>query len=79
MNEKRTYTSVVASIETHIEHISNHLQNIDTHLERLNNSQGEQDEQISQNGNNITWVIKIGGGILVLILIPILLKFLEVI
>lgn len=71
---KRTYTQIVASIETQIIYVETHLRNIDSHLEKLNTSQGKQDLQIGRNKNNIGWVIKLGGVIIVLILIPLFLK-----
>ena len=46
-DDKRGYTAVLASVETHIVYISNHLQNIDTHLERQNSN-------IEKHGNRLT-------------------------
>ena len=58
MAEKRKYTEVLASIETHIQYISNHLANIDSHLEKQNTRLGNHDILITRNSTNIKWLIK---------------------
>ena len=64
MTEKRSYTEILAVLETHIHHISNHLQNIDIHLERLNTTVASNKERGLQNTNNIRWICRIGTFIL---------------
>jgi len=57
MEEKqkpRRYTEVVASLETHIIYIGNHLKNIDSHLEKQNSS-------IDKHGNRLTALETIQG------------------
>ncbi len=57
MEEKRKprrYTEVVASLETHIVYISNHLKNIDSHMEKQNTS-------IDKHGNRLTALETIQG------------------
>ena len=62
--EKRTYKEIVASLETHIIYINNHLQNIDSHLERLNSGEGMQNVAIAKNSVRISLIYKIGGSLL---------------
>lgn len=64
MAEGRTYKEVVASLETHIIYINNHLSNIDGHLEKLNTRTHDNEIQIAVNKTGISRIYKIGGGIL---------------
>lgn len=68
MAEKRTYTAVVSALETHIEHIREDVGKIELHLKELNKREGKQDVAIAKNKTNIGWVVKIGSGILFVIL-----------
>lgn len=52
MREKRTYKEILASVETHIIHINNHLGNIDGHLETQNRRLSGHDKAIAKN---TTW------------------------
>lgn len=61
--EKRTYTQVLASLETHIIYINNHLKNIDSHQEAQNNRIGRNEIRTAKNTAGIAW-IKWTGGIL---------------
>jgi len=67
MTEKRSYTAILASLDTHISHINNHLKNIDSHLEKLNNTNFEQSIAINRNKDRIVLFYKIGGGIAVIL------------
>ena len=69
MTDKRSYRDIVIATETHIAHISNHLQNIDTHLERLNATEGKQNIAIVKNATKIGLMWKIGGGLFSLLLL----------
>ncbi len=64
MAEKRKYTEVVASIETHILYMSKDIKSIKEHLGELNNHVGTQDVRITKNTSNISWLMRIGGGLL---------------
>lgn len=63
MAEKRTYKEVVASLETHIIYINNHLGNIDKHLNKLNERIGNSEVQTAVSKASISRIWKIGGGI----------------
>jgi len=65
---KRSYSEIVASIETHIIYINNHLANVDSHLEKINTTNLKQEVKIAKNKDRITLGYKIGGGILSIIL-----------
>ena len=54
LNDKRSYREVLASVETSLTYMNNHLGNIDKHLERGNNKLSEHDKAITKNS---TWVI----------------------
>lgn len=60
----RTIEEMVASMETHVIYINNHLGNIDSHLDRINNHEKEQDVAITKNSTRINMIIKVGGGVL---------------
>ena len=47
MPEKRAYKEVLASVETHIVYIGNHLQNIDSHLDKINNHLNDHSSRIT--------------------------------
>jgi len=55
VRESRSYKEVLASLETHIEHMRNHLGNIDAHLGRINDKIYDQEKRITgletDNGN----------------------------
>ena len=76
MADKKTYTQVVTTIETHVDYIRLHLKNLDSHLERINNRITEHDKITTMNKANINniWRVIGGMGLLLLALIPILLK-----
>lgn len=60
MADKRSYKEVLASLETHIIYINNHLGNIDKHLEKQNTSIADHGKSIAKNSTWITairWVI----------------------
>ena len=61
--ERRSYKEIVASFETHIIYINNHLQNIDTHLERLNMTVNDNKTRSKINkwaiGGIVTWLTAI--------------------
>ena len=67
MTEKRRYTDIVASLETHIIYIQTHLRNIDAHLGRLNTQENRQNVAIAKNSVRISLLWKIGGSLLALI------------
>lgn len=69
MAEKRPYKEILASVETHIIYVNNHLQNIDSHLERINNRLTDHDKAIANNTARISMIIKVGGGLIGLITI----------
>ena len=79
MTPKRTYTQVLSSIETHQEYTSTHLRNIDAHMARQNDKLYELEKSNTENKNNIKWIVGIGGGIITLILIPVVLNLIGVI
>ena len=64
MVEKRKYIDVVASIETHILYMGKDIKSIKDHLGELNNHVGKQDIRIARNTSNISWIMRIGGGLL---------------
>jgi len=66
MTEKRRYTDIVASLETHIIYIQTHLRNIDAHLEKLNTQENRQNVAIAKNSVRIGLLWKIGSGLLAL-------------
>ena len=76
--KRRSYTDVVASLETHIIYINNHLGNIDSHLDKLNNNVNENTTNCAKNKTNIKSLWWIAGGTGAGIL-AIILKVLEVI
>ena len=47
--KRQTYTENLASINTALIYVNNHLQNIDTHLERINGTLTDHDKQIIHN------------------------------
>jgi len=53
MADKRSYKEVLASVETSLIYMNNHLGNIDSHLERQNNSLTEHGKSIAKN---TTWI-----------------------
>jgi hypothetical protein len=60
MTRKRRYTETVASIETALTYINNHLKNIDSHLNRQNEALTEHSKAIARHGAWITafkWLI----------------------
>jgi len=63
MADKRTYKEVLASLETHIIYIGNHLKNIDSHMGKINDTNLEQELKIGRNKDRISLGYKIGGGI----------------
>ncbi len=63
MTEKRKYTEVVASIETHILYMGRDIKAIKEHIGEMNDHEGEQDVRITKNTNNIGWIMKIGGSL----------------
>jgi len=64
----RTYTAVVSSLETHIEHIREDITEIKMHLKESNDQTRKQGLAIAKNKANIHWIIKIGTGIAFVIL-----------
>lgn len=81
MLDKRSYKEIVASIETHIIYVNNHLGNIDQHLNAINNTNLEQEVKIIRNRDRISLFYKIGGGLGTLCgagLIALILKLLEI-
>ena len=81
MTEKRRYTDIVASLETHIIYIQTHLRNIDAHLERLNTQENRQNVAIAKNSVRIGLLWKMGWGSLLALItgvIAILLKIIGV-
>jgi len=74
MVDNRKYTEVLASVETHIIYINNHLGNIDQHLEKLNTTNQKQElkinenkGEISKNKGRIGLLFKIGGGVITIL------------
>ena len=63
MTEKRSYKEILASVETSLSYINNHLGNIDGHLEKINTTNLDQEVKIARNKDRIGLGYKIGGGI----------------
>ena len=81
MADKRTYKEIVASIETSIGYIDNHLRNIDAHLNRLNERTGDCELLSARNKDRISLAYKIGGGlfsVLSLALVALVLRLLGI-
>jgi len=81
MADKRSYTEILASVETHIVYVNNHLRNIDSHLEKINTTNLEQEVKIIRNKDRISLLYKIGGGLGTLCgagLIALILRLLEI-
>jgi len=76
MPENRPYKEVLASLETHIVYIKNHLGNIDQHLNKLNDRTSSNEHGIADNRSRIGFICKVsswvsgaifGGGIITII------------
>ena len=67
MTEKRSYKTILASVETHFIYINNHLSNLDKHLEKINTTNLQQEVKIARNKDRINLILRIGGGLLSLI------------
>ena len=76
MANKRSYRDLVIRLDEHMASVDNHLKNIDGHLNRLNERTGDCEVSVTKNSNNIKWIMRIGGGLF--LLIPIVLKLMGV-
>ena len=74
MTEKRKYTEVLASIETHITYINTHLRNLDGHLEKINTTNLAQEVKILRNKDRIGLIYKIGGGLITILVTALILS-----
>jgi len=68
MTDKRSYKEVLASVETSLTYINNHLANIDSHLNKLNERTGDCEVSTAKNKDRISLIYKIGGGFLTTLL-----------
>ena len=62
MTGRKSYTEIVATIETHMSYIQNHLRNIDSHLEKLNTTNATQNSRLDKQGtwlSAVKWVVGI--------------------
>lgn len=64
MSDKKSYTEVVASFETHIIYIREDIGEIKEQLKVLNARTGDCEVQVAKNKTRIGLIYKIGGSIL---------------
>jgi len=76
MSDKRSYSEILASVETHFIYINNHLKNIDSHMDKINNTNLEQEIKIHDTGKRIDpydkwskWILGITGTLMVAIVL----------
>jgi len=68
MSDSRSYKEILASVETALSYINNHLSNIDGHLEKINTTNLNQEVKIARNKDRIGLILKIGGSSLVVLI-----------